>query len=196
MAEFITSLSLIMELESRVWSISRLDLGKETYAGISRVYWPNNPIWIRIDAIKKTISDRLGRTVTNSEWKEISDELAKDNEVQNMVDLFYEDWWNRMRLTDIKSKKVAFFIFQASVNFGEEKVARWAQQVCITNGKIVDIDGKIGQQTTGAINSIPEQDYITYIAIIQRYHYLLSIVDRPDQIGNKAGWERRIKMSI
>jgi lysozyme family protein len=196
MAEFITSLSLIMELESRVWSISRLDLGKETYAGISRVYWPNNPIWIRIDAIKKTISDRLGRTVTNSEWKEISDELAKDKEVQNMVDLFYEDWWNRMRLTDIKSKKVAFFIFQASVNFGEEKVARWAQQVCVTNGKIVDIDGKIGQQTIGAINSIPEQDYITDIAIIQRYHYLLSIVDRPDQIGNKAGWERRIKMSI
>ncbi len=196
MAEFITSLSLIMELESRVWSISRLDLGKETYAGISRVYWPNNPIWIRIDAIKKTISDRLGRTVTNSEWKEISDELAKDKEVQNMVDLFYEDWWNRMRLTDIKSKKVAFFIFQASVNFGEEKVARWAQQVCVTNGKIVDIDGKIGQQTIGAINSIPEQDYITDIAIIQRYHYLLSIVDRPDQIGNKSGWERRIKMSI
>lgn len=196
MAEFAQAISLLMVLEARIWSSVSTDLGGETYAGISRVYWGHHPVWEKIDAAKKRVSDRIGHKAGPSDWKEITKELDKDEVLQRMVDDFYNEWWKAMYLADIKSQRVAFFIFQAAVNFGTEKVSKWAQAACLTNGKQVVMDGVLGPKTIAAINSIPEQDYLFDLVTLQRHGYLMSILNDPTQIANKRGWERRIQKSL
>ena len=188
MAEFLLALIPILHLEGRIWSYAPTDKGRETYCGISRVYWPNHPIWIRVDLAKRALPSYTP--------KSLSEYLEKDEEAQRLVKQFYSDWWHRMRLSEVKSQKVAFFLFQASVNFGEEKVARWAQMICITNGKSVAVDGKIGPVTLAAINAICEANYLRDAAVMQRYHYLMAIVDDKNQIANKDGWEERVWASL
>lgn len=188
MADFENAYPKLLDLEGRVWTNDAADNGGETYCGISRVYWPNEPLWTRVDMAKPGLK--------RSEEKKLTERLANDAEIGTLVARFYCDWWYRIRLNELRSQRTAFFLFQAAVNVGNEKAVRWAQTAAHANGYDPGIDGVMGSRTIQAIDALEEDQYLRDLAVFQRYFYLMRIIESPGQIVNKAGWERRVSKAI
>lgn len=188
MAELAIAFALIKKVEGMVWSNSPTDLGRETYCGISRIYWPEHPIWDRVDMAKRELGNYNAET--------LSEYLGHDHEAQRIVKQFYAEWWDRMRLSEIKNQKVANFIFQYAINRGEKEVILILQMACVSNNrKLSDdfIDGIIGKDTISAVNAMEQKVVISALATVQQYGFFKKIQEQPDQIANKDGWSWRIK---
>jgi lysozyme family protein len=112
------------------------DAGGETYAGIARNYWPNEPIWTIVDYYKRV----RGGLNTN--------EIIPDG---GKVEQFYRDRWAASRAGEINSQAVANIYFDFYILHSQ--AVRAMQEVLNAMGFPVAIDNKIGPQTLNAINA-------------------------------------------
>ena len=137
------------------------DKGGMTYAGISRRAHPEWTGWQDLDAGSKPAAER--------------------------VRAFYRsNYWDRMRLDDVESQRIARTIFDFGVNAGPGTAAKLAQLVVG-----VTPDGAIGPKTIAALNMAdPDRFSLAYaLAKIARYR---DIVTR-DRSQSKflLGWINR-----
>lgn len=87
------------------------DRGGETYLGISRKYHPNSPMWKYVDEIKKNHPKATNKELTNI--------LKRDKRIDPIVeDVYKEKYWNKLRLDNVKSQKIAEQLFDMGVNAG------------------------------------------------------------------------------
>lgn len=147
------------------------DKGGETYAGVSRVNFPSEPIWYWIDQLKL-----LGPIKHNSIIPS----------VEPLVREFYARLFKHYRIPEIKNESTAIAIFDYIVHSGTTAVKRIQRLVGVKD------DGAIGPQTLGAINSA-NQAFLQEDILKDRKALFEQIVARdPSQAKFLTGWINRL----
>jgi len=167
------------------------DHGKETYKGISRVWWPDWEGWKTIDRAKR-----------NSGFEKT---LLTNKELDDHVRAFYiKNFWGPIKGEDISSlsEDVAAEVFDAAVNMGVKRASKYFQKalnVFNRNGtKYADItvDGSIGPNTLKLYKLFMNNnsdDLMMKALLIQRGgFYMERAVDEPSQERFIRGWLNRL----
>ena len=110
----------------------------------------------------------------------------------DLVKEFYKlNFWDKLRLDEIRSDRIADLIFKFGVNVGIKRAVRYAQMVA--NARI---DGIIGANTINALNSL-DSGYFEerYKAEFIKFYDDLA-KDNHDKYGRfLKGWLNRVKRS-
>lgn len=156
-SNFDKCLSLVLKHEG-LWSDHPADPGQATMRGVT----------------KKTWEEWIGREVTKDELRAITED--------DVAPLYKARFWDRVKADDLPSG-VDYAVFDAAVNSGPGRAARWLQE-CVG----VTADGAIGPKTLQAVNSYPgdlQSDYCD-----KRLKFLQSLPTFPT-FGR--GWTRRVE---
>ena len=137
------------------------DRGKQTYAGISRRFWPNWDGWKLVD-----------RGILPS---------------QEMVSEFYhQNFWQRMNLDLIESAEKAEIIMDCGVLFGAIKSVMWAQ---LASGALAD--GQLGPKTASAVNGMDQELFSARMALTRIADHTSTVIEDRSQIKFYLGWVSR-----
>lgn len=148
------------------------DLGGETCYGISRKYNPDWKGWSIIDASKV------------NGWPK---GLRANVELHVLVKEYYKaTFWDKINGDSFESDKVACSIVDFAVNVGISKASRITQSVVG-----VVIDGKIGNKTMHAIESLGERIFLDNFTEAKIDYYDLITKNRPKNEKFLKGWINR-----
>ena len=110
----------------------------------------------------------------------------------DLVEKFYkENFWDKLRLDELKSNRIADLIFKFAVNVGIKRAVRYAQMIAN-----VRLDGIIGNNTINALNSL-DSGYFEerYKAEFIKFYEGLA-KDNPGRYNRfLRGWLNRVKRS-
>lgn len=166
-------------------SIDPDDPGGETLYGIARNRHPHWGGWETWDEHRAAKESDLPEDALRAlhAWRD---------------DFYRREFWAPLRLQEFPTRRLAVIVYQAAVNCGQRRVARWLQQ-CLNNLTVADllVDGRIGPQTIGALREVFERGHIRIIEdgvlAHQRRHYEY-ITDQDPRLGKfLKGWLNRIK---
>lgn len=103
------------------------DRGGETYLGISRVHHPDSLMWPIIDDVKKVYGT-----------KNINTRLKSNSSItKEAKDIYKKEYWDKFRLDEIPSQRIAHEIFDDAVNRGVRAATKTLQLILD-----LDITGK------------------------------------------------------
>ena len=167
-----------------------VDVGGETYKGISRRYHPSWEGWGIIDGYK------LRQGFPNSAYK--------DSNLEILVKRFYKMYfWDVNLLDKFTSQNIANEMFDTGVNMGVSRAATFLQRalnVLNNNGTIyVDlvVDGRLGPATLRAMSSCISYRGDSYLYkvmnILQGMHYIDFMNKSPIQERFAYGWFNRVQ---
>jgi len=158
------------------YSFDKNDRGLETFAGVSRRFWPNWHGWSMIDAYKRA------HGLTNI------DSLLKDNLMRQYIDDFYkQNFWDVNKLDQINDQQLANSVYDFGVNAGTGTAAKMLQSAAG-----VTVDGIIGSGTLAAVNSGNPKAIYGGINE-QRIAYYTHLATKPGQAQFLKSWLSRIK---
>jgi len=164
------------------YSNNPADRGGETFCGISRRYHPDWPGWPVIDATPAAERDKL----------------TNDPDMGQVVAAFYHaEYWQPLRLDEIRSEAVASELFDSAVNVGKGRAARWLQHaVNLLSSRQIAEDGAVGPVTIAAANAVIK-DYggrplLTTLNGLQFEHYHRLVEADPSQRVFFRGWLSRV----
>lgn len=172
------------------------DTGKETFAGISRLWWPKSKIWPIIDKIKKAVV-KPGMNIHNRNvWKLINKESKKYPELVGLISSFYKiNFWNINQLDRINDQQIANTVYDFSVNAGEDEAAETLQEsvnILMTGYPNLSVDGDVGNKTIAAVNLMnPKAIYEVYNQ--KRLEHYERLAKRPGQAQFLPSWKSRLK---
>lgn len=170
MAEFKTAYQKTKHWEGGYADVPK-DRGGETYAGITRKFFPAWPGWKTVDNAKP-----LKNNVVIP-----GEELAGQ-----VANFYYKEFWNRMNGGLIDSQAVAGFIFDWFVHSGPKGLRDAQSAMSLT------ADGVYGPKTIARIN---EQDEHALLAILKRARQVslrgIAAAD-PSQAKFLKGWLNRV----
>ena len=187
MASLKTSLSKVLKYEGG-YVDDPSDPGGETYAGVSRRYWPNWVGWAHIDGIKdKTHLDIYVP-------------------IQDAVVAFYQEhFWGRIRGDSIQIQQVADELLECAVHVGVHQAVKFVQTGLNilnrngTNYKDLVVDGEIGNQTLYTINlyarnslSSDVEVLIKVLNILQGAYYIEKMAESDRKERFARGWLSRV----
>jgi len=169
----------------------KVDVGGETYAGISRVYHKNWGGWEIIDDLKKK--------------SDFPKNLSGHVILQRMMAVFYKQhFWDVNRLDEVRSQAVAEEMFDTGVNMGVRRAASFLQEgLNYLNRneqmyKNLVVDGFIGPLTLRVLDIIlrsgDEEILLKIMNVLQGMHYLNFIKQSPIQERFARGWFSRVSL--
>lgn len=181
------------------WVDDPADRGGETYAGISRRYWPAWYGWPIIDAAKKLPVRRQGA-------RAFSRYLEGLDALQTAVRNWYQaQWWDRLGLSALP-QALAGEIFEQSVNLGRAGAGKKIQRVCNafnydkgTGGRLfadLKVDGVLGPKSLAALATliqrrVSEEALVRALNAMQAAHYIDLAAANPSQRRFTDGWLKR-----
>lgn len=162
MADFIPAFTATMAAEGGYkLTNDPNDRGGQTYAGISRRYHPDWAGWTYID--------------------------KGERPPPSMVRAFYlKKFWNKMHLSDVRSQRVANFLYGSAVNLDDRVVARLAQTVVGATP-----DGVIGPITLELINATSANTFIAQVTVAKIARYRDIVTNDRTQMKYLLGWINR-----
>jgi lysozyme family protein len=111
-ADYERSFALVMEDEGfRIWTNTPGDQGGETYSGISKVSWPNLPIWAKIEPLKKA----AGITASSTGPIKLVGGADLDADVKQF---YWDEFWVKAGCDRIADKWIGRKLFNMVVNLG------------------------------------------------------------------------------
>lgn len=137
------------------------DVGKQTYAGISRVFHPTWIGWADIDA---------GRSPAT----------------QLVRDFYKEEFWNSIKGFAINDQSMAEAIYDIAVNASPKVAIKLAQLVVGT-----EPDGVIGAKTIVALNAFMPRLFKAEYTIARIARREVVVTKKPSQMKFFLGWIRR-----
>lgn len=168
------------------------DRGGETFAGISRKYWPNWEGWHLVDE-SMLLQQGTKLTEGNGEYRGL---------LYLVVNFYREKFWDKIRGEEFEDQKLAAYVFDFAVNSGVKEasfnlqmVVNYALGAVNRRGDTIEADGFIGGKTIEAVNSVNMRagrvsPYNYYIFI--RITKFVDIVHHDfDQFTNLKGWINR-----
>lgn len=152
------------------------DKGAETYAGISRRWFPEWEGWLLID-----------------------DGDSRSRRLDSLVKLFYRrEFWDKMQLDAVYNEKLQTQLFDFGVNAGRKTAIKTLQRtINLLNKKDkyyepLAVDGLIGSATMQALSKTP-QDTLIKAYKGERYLHYKNITKEDDtQLVFISGWINRI----
>jgi len=174
------------------YSNDPVDVGGETYKGISRKYHPKWKGWVIIDESK-----------TDSNFPEC---LKENNMLDMMVRKFYRiTFWDLFWGDEIPDQEIANELFDTGVNMGVGRSVKYLQMglnVLNRNQKNYDDiveDGAFGKNTMNALNEyllIDNNSFLLKIMnILQGMHYIEYMRKSPIQEKYARGWLKRVSIT-
>lgn len=102
--------------------------------------------------------------------------------------IYHAQYWRTVSADELPTG-IDYCVFDAAVNSGPSRAAKWAQQVCGRLGHTVAVDGVIGEVTLEAIEKCSPVAFVhaycdTRLAFMRRLRHYPTF---------KRGWERRVK---
>lgn len=144
------------------------DTGGETMYGISRKWFPRWSGWEIVDAA------------------EDKQALKDDETILKLVgDFYYTYFWYKIKAHMIDDPEVAEMLFITAVNVGKRVAVRKTQRILG-----VAVDGIIGDQTVGALNSIDSEKFL-YQFVLELVDFYLEISARGNNHLFLKGWLNR-----
>lgn len=142
------------------------DRGKQTYAGISRRWWPNWHGWQDIDA---------------------GGEPAAKH-----VRAFYKlNFWDPLHLDEVVDQRIAESIYDFGVN-ADPKVAAKLAQIVVG----VTPDGRFGPVTLQALNAADPKMFILGFALAKIARYRDIVAKDRSQLKFLVGWINRSLLGV
>lgn len=196
MANFLEAYKITREFEGG-YSYHPNDFGRETFAGISRRFHPDWHGWAFIDDAKKHfISQGKDKSFFGS--REFENYIY--DKLKSLIRNFYKkDYWDKLRLDEVKFQCIANECFDNAVNMGVERASFFLQESCnLTNRderdfKDIEVDGIVGSITLITVNNHkrPENLFNT-INILQGMHYVNICRRNKEQRVFFNGWLSRV----
>lgn len=160
------------------------DKGGETYAGISRKYWPSWKGWRLIGDIKL----KHGASA-----KVINQFAGSDQVIQGYLSEFYKtNFWQPNNLQLINDQQLATNVYDFGVNAGigtaAKRLQRAVNEVC---GSLV-VDGKIGNASIQAINKLNAKSVYDAFNSQRKAYYDNIIANDASQAVWRKSWYSRI----
>ena len=113
--------------------------------------------------------------------------------LQDAEKIYKIDYYDRFRLFEIKSDKIALSICDWCVNSGTTGIKK--AQVALNNlGFKLAVDGKIGRNTVNALNEVNESAFLDMYHALQRRFYHAIVQSRPSQKVFLKGWLNRVSI--
>jgi lysozyme family protein len=158
------------------------DSGGETYKGISRKNYPNNPIWVIIDAHRNEYNFMP--------FLETSEELAKQ------VKEFYYNLYKKNKIHELHDFNLKEKLFSTIVNTGKVRGSVILQKSfnLLKRSQILAEDGVIGKNTIKHINSLSKkgkEDLLMFYKAELYCFYKQLTINRPKDKRFLKGWTRR-----
>lgn len=166
------------------YSNKKSDRGGETFAGISRKWYPGWEGWPIVDALKVGGIKKIN----------------EDRELADLAEKFYlDEYWGPLQCHKIADQTTAYELFEMAVNLGAKVTVRKLQQGlnvlnrCASLYKEIDEDGEMGPQTLKAVNFwiTKPQALIRTLNGLQFAHYFELCKKDPSQEVNFGGWLTR-----
>lgn len=125
-----------------------------------------------------TFSDFLGHVATEEDLKNIDTETVKK--------IYKQNYWDRLKLDQVKYIDLAHLIFDQAVNRGTRRVAEQLQ-------KILNLkqDGIIGPITLSEINLHEPRELLISFLIMSQNSYIKIVESDPTQLRFLSGWIKR-----
>jgi lysozyme family protein len=159
------------------------DNGGETYAGISRKFWPNWGGWKYIDDSKRV----------NQSAKYINMSIGANQKVQALVSEFYKtNFWYPLNLQLINDQQLATNVYDFGVNAGIETAAKRLQQAANAVCGDLIVDGQIGSKTVASINKLNGKAVYDAFNQARKSYYDNIIARNPSQVEFRKSWYSRI----
>lgn len=169
MAEFKISLQKTLAHEGEYVN-DPVDLGMETYKGISRANHGDWKGWLTIDQYK--IKPNFPFSLVNNA------------DLEKQVELFYlYEFWLPLKADQISNQTTADSIFDFAVNAGINKSVQLTQSIIGTKA-----DGIIGEKTLQKLNSLDFGYFQPSFTIAKITHYISIIKKRPANKKYLYGW--------
>jgi len=190
MADFNKAFDTLMKLE---WSNCKDALHKNegeegyTFMGVYQKAHPDSVLWEILDDYK-FIEDIDGEP-DDGQLKRLSILMCNNtNAMQEVKKIYRSEYWNRAKLYDVQSQKIAEEIFVFGVNAGIERAIKLAQRIVG-----VKPDGIVGVKTLAALNSYNGKLFdILFDAGEARYYE--SLVRAKEKFARyEDGWLNRAK---
>lgn len=170
MAQFTPAYNIIKLNEGGYANVEN-DKGGETYAGISRKFFPSWSGWKRIDEIKMIKPIRHN---------------AIFPELIPATTAFYKSLFDKYKLFRINNQDVANLLFDYIVHSGATAIKAIQKLVNVAP------DGAIGEVTINAINLQNPQTLFDTLKK-QRINFLKSLIEKnPTQKKFESGWLKRM----
>lgn len=177
MADFLTAYRHTKKVEGGYVN-DPADAGGETYKGIARNYHPDWKGWPIIDGLKQAPDFRAELKIMEAT-------------LQPFVESFYKsEFWDKVKGDDITDQAIAAELFDTGVNFGISRAVKMAQEaVKLSTDLNIDVDGKIGPATVGAINSHKNKPWLFQLMnCLQAEAYIEICRSKPSQEKFLRGW--------
>lgn len=116
--------------------------------------------------------------------------------IEQASEIYRKDYWNPLKLDQVKNQTIAEELFDTAVNCGVGTAARIAQvAINLTNypEPDIEVDGKIGPVTMANINN-HKAPTAFYKALngLQFVHYMKIVERNPKQEKYFRGWLKRV----
>lgn len=119
--------------------------------------------------------------IKNMDWKRASE-------------IYKKEYWDKMKLNEIKSQEIADEMMDIGVNMGIEvavRLAQWAYNLISQND--IHIDGIIGPKTIESLNTANSRAIAKTLNILQGARYIELIMSSPKKEKFWKAWMRRIE---
>lgn len=145
------------------------------------IYQVANPNWDGWKVIRQKMQQYNGDMVL------VSDMLYDNELLEEMtVALYKKEYWDKMKLDEVKSQKVADEMFILGVNIGLGNAIRVAQRAC---GAIAD--GVLGPRTVKALNEVDEATFDKVFDQLEVNYYAMIVDKNPAKAIYLNGWRNR-----
>ncbi|WP_069435740.1 MULTISPECIES: putative peptidoglycan-binding domain-containing protein [Campylobacter] len=183
MSNFDKSFDEMLNLElSSPYNALHKNKGESGYTFMG-IYEGAHPSWKGWELVYRTLD--LYKNLDKASY-----ECYQNVFLTDLVKEFYKlNFWDKLRLDEIKSDRIADLIFKFAVNVGIKRAVRYAQMVAN-----VKIDGIIGNNTINALNSL-DSGYFEerYKAEFMKFYDELA-KRNPDKNGKFLnGWSNRVR---
>ena len=117
----------------------------------------------------------------------------KQMTLQNAIDLYKSQWWDKYSYGNIPSQILATKIFDTSVNVGSRQCHKFLQRAlnAVNGNQNVTVDGMVGPQTMGAVVEANQVGVLSAFRSEQAGFYRLICQVRPANKKFLKGWLRR-----
>lgn len=102
------------------------------------------------------------------------------------IEIYHEDYWNKMNLLGIYDNNLVLHLFDMGVNAGIKTAIKMIQRIVEA-----EVDGVIGTETTGLINN-SELDLVDLYKSERKKYYFTIARRKPDLQVFLSGWLNRI----
>ncbi|WP_269484158.1 putative peptidoglycan-binding domain-containing protein [Campylobacter ureolyticus] len=183
MSNFDKSFDEMLNLElSSPYNALHKNKGESGYTFMG-IYESAHPNWKGWELVYRTLD-------LYKDLEKTSYECYQNVFLTDQVREFYKtNFWDKLRLDEIKSDRIADLIFKFAVNVGIKRAVRYAQMVAN-----VRIDGIIGNNTINALNTL-DSGYFEkrYKAEFMKFYDEL-VKRNPDKNGRFLnGWSNRVR---